>query len=139
MVRNCAPENLELPRCAIAHLRSGPSDHPGMTTASSLQCLLDLDFQYAIDVLRRDGADQLVDDGSIAPDDKAFRHAIDAPLDRGAAIAVDADHAEGIAVAAEEAPRVLRHVLVVDTDELQALVLAEFGEQWCLVVTGHAP
>jgi hypothetical protein len=31
MVRNCAPENLEIPRCAIAHLRSGPSDHPGMT------------------------------------------------------------------------------------------------------------
>jgi hypothetical protein len=25
MVRNCAPENLEFPRCAIAHLRSGPS------------------------------------------------------------------------------------------------------------------
>jgi len=24
MVRNCAPENLEIPRCAIAHLRSGP-------------------------------------------------------------------------------------------------------------------
>ena len=23
--------NLEIPRCAIAHLRSGPSDHPGMT------------------------------------------------------------------------------------------------------------
>src|ERR1700737_4649144 len=25
--------NLEIPRCAIAHLRSGPSDHPGMTTS----------------------------------------------------------------------------------------------------------
>ena len=23
--------NLEIPRCAIAHLRSGPADHPGMT------------------------------------------------------------------------------------------------------------
>src|ERR1700719_3333054 len=23
--------NLQIPRCAIAHLRSGPSDHPGMT------------------------------------------------------------------------------------------------------------
>src|SRR5665647_1957138 len=23
--------NLEIPQCAIAHLRSGPSDHPGMT------------------------------------------------------------------------------------------------------------
>src|SRR5260370_31439686 len=25
--------NLEIPRCAIAHLRSGPADHPGMTRA----------------------------------------------------------------------------------------------------------
>src|SRR5216684_7804616 len=30
-MRNCTSENLEIPRCAIAHLRSGPSDHPGMT------------------------------------------------------------------------------------------------------------
>src|SRR5437868_14146894 len=30
-MRNCASENLEIPRCAIAHLRCGPSDHPGMT------------------------------------------------------------------------------------------------------------
>ena len=27
---NCTSGNLEIPRCAIAHLRSGPSDHPGM-------------------------------------------------------------------------------------------------------------
>src|SRR5882762_8747677 len=31
MMCNCTSENLEIPRCAIAHLRSGPSDHPGMT------------------------------------------------------------------------------------------------------------
>src|SRR5205814_7269442 len=35
MGRACAPENLEIPRCAIAHLRSGPSDHPGMTESVS--------------------------------------------------------------------------------------------------------
>src|SRR5580700_3884372 len=28
---NCTSENPRIPRCAIAHLRSGPSDHPGMT------------------------------------------------------------------------------------------------------------
>src|SRR5690348_17028241 len=28
--------NLEIPRCAIAHLRSGPSDRPGMTTQLQL-------------------------------------------------------------------------------------------------------
>src|SRR5215203_3154791 len=37
MVRPCAPENLEIPRCAIAHLRSGPSDHPGMTKEGGLR------------------------------------------------------------------------------------------------------
>src|SRR5712671_2900491 len=29
--REARTRNLEIPRCAIAHLRSGPSDHPGMT------------------------------------------------------------------------------------------------------------
>ena len=29
--------NLEIPRCAIAHLRSGPSDHPGMTKGGLLR------------------------------------------------------------------------------------------------------
>src|ERR1700682_4202689 len=29
--------NLEIPRCAIAHLRSGPSDHPGMTNVGLLR------------------------------------------------------------------------------------------------------
>src|SRR5664279_2175456 len=32
---NRTSENLEIPRCAIAHLRSGPSDHPGMTEPRS--------------------------------------------------------------------------------------------------------
>jgi hypothetical protein len=31
MVRNCAPENLEIPRCAIAHLRFNAAHRPGMT------------------------------------------------------------------------------------------------------------
>src|SRR5947207_4950300 len=30
-MRKHRTRNLEIPRCAIAHLRSGPSDHPGMT------------------------------------------------------------------------------------------------------------
>src|SRR6266436_2517244 len=29
--------NLEIPRCAIAHLRSGPADHPGMTVSGLLR------------------------------------------------------------------------------------------------------
>src|SRR5438045_7227182 len=38
-MRNCASENLEIPRCAVAHLRSGPSDHPGMTPMANLENL----------------------------------------------------------------------------------------------------
>jgi len=30
--------NLEIPRCAIAHLRSGPADHPGMTESGLIRC-----------------------------------------------------------------------------------------------------
>ena len=33
-MRNCASENLEIPRCAIAHPGFGPSAHPGMTESS---------------------------------------------------------------------------------------------------------
>src|SRR6185312_14848911 len=29
--------NLEIPRCAIAHLRTGPSDHPGMISGVIMQ------------------------------------------------------------------------------------------------------
>src|SRR5439155_9198854 len=32
--------NLEIPRCAIAHLRSGPSDSPGMTRSGLLRQIL---------------------------------------------------------------------------------------------------
>src|SRR3954471_19747622 len=81
-----------------------------------LQRLLDLDLEHAIDILRRHRADQLVDDGAIASDDERLRHAVNAPLDRGAAVAVDADDAEGIAVAAEETPRIIGRILVVDAD-----------------------
>src|SRR5258708_10723380 len=36
---NCTSENLEIPRCAVAHLRSGPSDHPGMTESDFARSL----------------------------------------------------------------------------------------------------
>ena len=103
------------------------------------QRLVDLGLEHGVDIVRRDRADQLVDDGAVAPDDEGFRHAIDAPFDRGAAVAVDADNAERIAVAAEEAPGVVGRVLVVDADQLQPLVLAELGQQRRFVMARHAP
>src|SRR5579871_1244959 len=84
--------------------------------------LLDLALQHAVDILRRDRPDQLERDSAIAADDKSFRHAVDAPLDRRASIRVDTDRIEWIAIAAEKASRVLRHILVVDADDLEAPV-----------------
>src|SRR5438309_6931090 len=86
---------------------------PGMTVGLTprLQRLVDFSLQDRVDIVRRHRTDQLVDDGPLAADDKGLRHAIDAPFDRGAAVAVDADHAERIAVAAEETPRVVGRVL----------------------------
>src|SRR3981081_4138111 len=36
MTGSARTRSLEIPRCAIAHLRSGPSDHPGMTASPSI-------------------------------------------------------------------------------------------------------
>ena len=49
-VRNCAPENLEIPRSAIALLRSGPSDHPGMTCGHFFTLLASI-FTFASSIL----------------------------------------------------------------------------------------
>src|SRR3954471_5588561 len=86
---------------------------PGMTVPSGrrLQRLLDLGLEHAVDILRRHRADQLVDNGAVAADHEGFRHAVDAPFDRGAAVGVDPDHAERVAVAAEEAAGVVGRVL----------------------------
>src|SRR5437899_12816989 len=79
---------------------------PGMTTTSSLQRLVDLGLEHGVEICRGDRSDQLVDDGAFAADHKSLGHAIDPPFDRGAAVAVDADTAQRIAVPAEKATRV---------------------------------
>src|SRR5207249_1950057 len=86
-----------------------------------------------------DTADELVDDAGIAADNEAFRHPVDAPLDRCAAVAVLAGSDEGVAVAAEEAPGIFRLVLVVDADEADARIARELEQERRLVVAGDAP
>src|SRR4051794_8013574 len=88
-----------------------------------LQRLVDLDLQHALVIVLRDAADHLVSDLAVTTDDEGFGYAIHAPFDRGAAVAIDADDAERIAVAAEKTARVVRRILVVDPDKLQPLVL----------------
>src|SRR5712672_3055096 len=110
-----------------------------LSSRSSLQRLFDLDLEHAVEIGRSHRSDHLVDDSALAPDHKGLGYAVDAPFDRGAAVAVDADDAERIAVAAEETPRVVGRILVIDADHLQPLVLAEFRQQRRFVVTWHAP
>src|SRR6476646_9956581 len=99
-----------------------------LRSRSCFQRLLDLGLEYAVDILRRHRPDHLVDDGAFPADHKRLGYAIDAPFDRGAAVAVDADDAERVAVTAEEATGVVGGVLVVDADHLQPLVLGQCSQ-----------
>src|SRR6186713_487158 len=78
-------------------------------------------------------------DLAVAADYIGFGNPVDAPIDGDAAGPVGADAGEGIAVAAEEAARRSRVVLVVDAVEANPWLLGEFEEQRVLFVTGHAP
>ena len=72
-------------------------------TESLRKRLLDLRLEDLVEVRLGDRADQLVGNIAVAADDEGFRHAVDAPFHRGAAVAVRARRHERIAVAAEEA------------------------------------
>ena len=106
---------------------------------SGRQRLLDRGLDRGFEILRGDRPDQLVGDAAVASDHECFRHAVNAPFDGGAAVRVGADRHERIAVLADEAPRIVGLVLVVDADHADALVLCEFVKERHLVMAGHAP
>src|SRR6187551_3063791 len=83
---------------------------------SPLPRRLDRGNDLVLERARRDRADVLVDDLPLAVDDEGLRHAVDTPFDGGAPVAVCADGGERIAVAAQEATRSGRLVLVVDAE-----------------------
>ena len=87
------------------------------------QRFVDLRHQNGLEVLGRDGSDELVGNARIAADDEGFGNAIDAPLDCRAAVLVGAGGGEWIAVAAEKSPRVVGVVFVIDANHAQALIL----------------
>ena len=68
-----------------------------------------------------------------------LRHAIDAPFDGGAALAVAPDAVERIAELGQKAPRRGRIVLVVDAIETDTGNAAQFDEKRHLVPARHAP
>ena len=71
------------------------------------QRLFDLRLQRRFQIAGADRPDQLERDAAVAADHESFRHAVDAPVDRGAAVCVGADRGKRIAVAADEAAGVL--------------------------------
>ena len=96
----------------------------GLSATTPRERLLDLGLDDRVEILRRDRSHELVGDAAVAADDESFRHAIDAPFDRGAAVLVGADGGERIAIAAEKAPGILRLVLVVDANDAKPRVAA---------------
>src|SRR5690606_3781154 len=100
---------------------------------------LDRRHQNGTQIVGVDRTDELVGDASVAADDEGFRHAIDAPFDRAAAVRIGAGGYKRIAVAIEETARILRRILVVDADEADARILGKLHEERDLVVAGHAP
>src|SRR5438552_1677585 len=70
---------------------------PAAAAGSSRLRLLDRRQQLVLEVERHQRADMLVDDAALRIDHEGFRHAIDAPFDAGAAVAVGADALVGIA------------------------------------------
>src|SRR5262245_42545913 len=96
-------------------------------------------YQRTREIVCRNWANELVGDAPIAADQESLRHTIDTPVNRCTAGLVAADGRERVSIAIEESPRIVRRVLVVDTDKLDALVLCQLLQQWRFVMAGHAP
>src|SRR5215468_6837097 len=103
------------------------------------QRLLDLWLHDLIDVFRRDRPYQLVSDLAVPADDEGFRDTVDAPFDCRASADIGARSCERIAVAAEESPRIVGLVFVIDADQPDARIASKLHQQRGLVVTGHTP
>ena len=86
---------------SVGRARSGPAE------AAAASALSISGSSALVEILGRDRPDQLVGDAAVAADHEGLRHAIDAPVDRGAAVCVGAGGGERIAVAVEKAPRVV--------------------------------
>jgi hypothetical protein len=103
------------------------------------QDLLDLGNQHLVQRLLGERTDDLPADDAVAVDQKCLRHAVDAPVDRGAPMAVDADSPVGIAKPIEKTEGILRHVLVVDAEDADTGVAGEFLKQRVLLSARCAP
>ena len=61
--------------------------HPSGALLRLRQRLFDLRLERRLQIVGGDRADQLVGDAAVAADHEGLRHAVDAPVDRGAAVA----------------------------------------------------
>src|SRR6266511_2290554 len=103
------------------------------------ECLLDGGFQSGLEIIRRYRSDQLVGDAPVAPDDERFGHPVHSPFDGRAAVAVGPVGCKRIAVPAEKAPRIVRLVLVIHSDDVHARVRRDRHEQRRFLPARHAP
>src|SRR6187455_2821439 len=85
------------------------------------------------EILGRQGSDMLVADGAVGADDEGFGDTVDAPVDGGAAVRIDADGGVRVAEGAEEAAGVVGIVLLVDADHADRRVAREIDQERVLL------
>src|SRR5215468_9780441 len=125
---------------AMATSGSLPSAAPNERTAGSAPLgSADRWNDLGLERLGRDRPDVSVGDAARAIDDEGLGHAVDTPLDGGPAVAVRADGDKRIAVAAEEAPRGCRLILVIDAEHAHAGLLLEPHQNGMLFNAWDAP
>src|SRR5690606_6514009 len=104
-----------------------------------LSSFLDSRDDLGLQRLHRNRADVLVDEAAVAIDDECLGHAVDAPLDRRAPVAVDADSPVRIAVTTKEAACRGRLVLIVDPVEIDRGPADQLDQDRMLLRARHAP
>ena len=78
-------------------------------------------------------------DLAVLADDERLRDAVDAPVDGRAAVRIDPDRRERRAEVRQELQGLVRRVLVVEPDEVEAAVAGEAEQDRMLLAAGRAP
>src|SRR6185312_14291739 len=81
----------------------------------------------------------LVGDLAVAADNERFGDTIDAPLDRGTPTSIHPNRSKRISVASQEAPCILRFVLIIDPDQTQPRIGGNTHELRVLRMAWYAP
>src|SRR5262245_61485741 len=124
---------------AMAESGSLPSAAPNEGPSASALGSADRRNDLGLERLGRDRPDVFEGDAALSIDDEGFGHPVDTPCDGGPAVAVHADGDKRVAVAAEEAPRGCRLILVIDAEHAHAGLLLEPHQNGMLLNAWDAP